>query len=155
MTATAPASRPLEWAARAMGGTIVQPGTRGTHFAGVNHDSRAVAPGQLFFALPASASTASTSRPGRGGGRGRRRRVARRAGYPPAREGVTVIAVDDPRRALGDLARAARAAFRGQVVGVTGSNGKTTTKELCAAALGPLGAVCAPRAASTPTSGCR
>jgi UDP-N-acetylmuramoyl-tripeptide--D-alanyl-D-alanine ligase len=52
-----------------------------------------------------------------------------------------VVAVADPRAALGDLARAVRARFTGRVVGVTGSNGKTTTKELVAAALAPAGAV--------------
>jgi UDP-N-acetylmuramoyl-tripeptide--D-alanyl-D-alanine ligase len=52
-----------------------------------------------------------------------------------------VIAVADVRRALGDLARAVRVRFRGRVVGVTGSNGKTTTKELIAAALSVGGTV--------------
>ena len=60
---TAPARRALDWAARAMGGTIVQPGTRGTHFAGANHDSRAVAPGQLFFAFPGERVAAQGAAP--------------------------------------------------------------------------------------------
>jgi UDP-N-acetylmuramoyl-tripeptide--D-alanyl-D-alanine ligase len=50
-----------------------------------------------------------------------------------------VIAVQDPRRALGDLAAAVRKLFKGRVVGVTGSNGKTTTKELIATALSSAG----------------
>jgi UDP-N-acetylmuramoyl-tripeptide--D-alanyl-D-alanine ligase len=49
--------------------------------------------------------------------------------------------VTDVRVALGDLARAVRAEFTGKVVGVTGSNGKTTTKELVAAALATAGPV--------------
>jgi UDP-N-acetylmuramyl pentapeptide synthase len=60
---------------------------------------------------------------------------------PAGCEGVPVIAVADVRRALGDLARAVRARFKGRVVGVTGSNGKTTTKELIAAALSVAGTV--------------
>jgi UDP-N-acetylmuramoyl-tripeptide--D-alanyl-D-alanine ligase len=140
--AAAPARRPLDWAARAMGGTIVQAGARGPTFAGVNHDSRAVAPGQLFFAFPGervdgfdfAAAAAAAGAAGIV--------VARTRGTPVGCEGAALIAVDDPRRAMSDVARAARAAFRGLVVGVTGSNGKTTTKELCAAALAPLGAVC-------------
>jgi UDP-N-acetylmuramoyl-tripeptide--D-alanyl-D-alanine ligase len=140
--ATAPASRLLEWAARAMNGTILQAGTRGTHFAGANHDSRAVAPGQLFFAFPGERVDAFdfAAQAAANGAAGIV--VSKARGIPAGCDGVTIIAVDDPRRAMGDVARAARAEFRGLVVGVTGSNGKTTTKELCAAALGPLGAVC-------------
>ncbi len=67
--------------------------------------------------------------------------VARARAMPAGVPAAAVIAVDDPRRALGELARAVRAEFRGLVVGVTGSNGKTTTKELCAAALSTLGQV--------------
>ena len=51
MRAAAPAPSPLDWAARAMGGAIIRPG-RAAHFAGATIDSRAVAPGQLFFAFP-------------------------------------------------------------------------------------------------------
>jgi UDP-N-acetylmuramoyl-tripeptide--D-alanyl-D-alanine ligase len=142
MTVSAPASRSFEWAARAMGGTILQRGKRGTHFAGGNHDSRAVAPGELFFAFPGervdgfdfAAQAAASGAAGIV--------VSQTRGVPSGCDDVTIIAVADPRRAMGDVARAARAEFRGLVVGVTGSNGKTTTKELCAAALGPLGSVC-------------
>ncbi len=43
------------------------------------------------------------------------------------------VAVDSTRRALGDLARAWRQGFDIPVIGVTGSNGKTTVKQmLCA-----------------------
>jgi UDP-N-acetylmuramoyl-tripeptide--D-alanyl-D-alanine ligase len=41
--------------------------------------------------------------------------------------------------ALGELARAHRAKFAGPVVAITGSNGKTTTKELCARILEAAG----------------
>jgi UDP-N-acetylmuramoyl-tripeptide--D-alanyl-D-alanine ligase len=53
--------------------------------------------------------------------------------------GVPVIRVADTVRALGDLARRHRARFTGPVVAITGSNGKTTTKELCAAILEAAG----------------
>ncbi|ANB16587.1 UDP-N-acetylmuramoyl-tripeptide--D-alanyl-D-alanine ligase [Dokdonella koreensis] len=45
------------------------------------------------------------------------------------------VLVADTERALGDLARAARLASRARVVGITGSNGKTTVKTLVAAIL--------------------
>jgi UDP-N-acetylmuramoyl-tripeptide--D-alanyl-D-alanine ligase len=134
-----PATRPLGFAVRAMRGTLLDPGRRGDGFAGGSTDSRSVAAGQIFFALPgervdgfefvgqAAASGAVAVV------------VAEGRGLPSGHGDAAVIAVPDPRRALGDLARAVRAEFRGRVVGVTGSNGKTTTKELCAAALRPLG----------------
>jgi len=49
--------------------------------------------------------------------------------------GVSVLAVEDPRRALGDLAARYRLDFTLPVVAVGGSNGKTTTKDLLAALL--------------------
>ena len=55
--------------------------------------------------------------------------------------GVPMLVVDDTLRALGDLARGIRLSEPGPVVAVTGSNGKTTTKELIAAALSPRGPV--------------
>lgn len=134
--------RPLGWACAAMGGImLVDTGHPGATFIGVAVDSRAVRPGCLFFALPgervdgfdfcaaaakagAVAVVVSTAR-----------------GMPVECDGVAVIAVGDVRRALGDLARAVRARFKGRVVGVTGSNGKTTTKELIAAALSVAGRV--------------
>ncbi len=50
-------------------------------------------------------------------------------------EGLTCpqIIVQDSRLALGDLARAYRQDFKGKVFGITGSNGKTTVKEMIAA----------------------
>ena len=50
--------------------------------------------------------------------------------------GVPVFAVRDTLVALGALARYRRRAWSGTVIGVGGSNGKTTTKELIRAALG-------------------
>src|SRR5690606_18665794 len=49
--------------------------------------------------------------------------------------------VDDPRVALGDIARMHRQRWQGTIVGITGSAGKTTTKDLCAAALWSSGRV--------------
>jgi UDP-N-acetylmuramoyl-tripeptide--D-alanyl-D-alanine ligase len=49
--------------------------------------------------------------------------------------------VEDTRIALGRLAAAHRDAFAGRIVAVTGSNGKTTCKEMIAAVLGQVGRV--------------
>lgn len=54
---------------------------------------------------------------------------------PPA--GCAAVRVDDALSALQALAAHAREAFRGTVVGVTGSNGKTTVKDMLANALSP------------------
>ncbi len=56
-------------------------------------------------------------------------------------KGVTVIEVDDPRVALGDIARMHRQRWRGTLIAITGSAGKTTTKDLTAAALRSSGRV--------------
>ncbi len=53
--------------------------------------------------------------------------------------------VDDTRLALGRLAAAWRDGFTGRVVAITGSNGKTTCKEMVAAVLGEAGRVRATR----------
>ena len=50
-----------------------------------------------------------------------------------------IIEVDDTLQALGDLARMWREPFSLPLVGITGSNGKTTTKEMLAGILEPGG----------------
>jgi UDP-N-acetylmuramoyl-tripeptide--D-alanyl-D-alanine ligase len=63
--------------------------------------------------------------------------VGRRAGVDlePAR-GV-LLATEDPLRSLQRLATAWRRALKADVIGVTGSTGKTSTKDLVLAVLGP------------------
>ena len=137
------AKRSLTFACKAMAGKALgaKSALGTTRFAGAASDSRAVQPGQIFFALPgervdgfdfcAAAAKAGAAALVVAAGRGR----------PNACDGIPVIEVADPRKALGDLAAAVRRLFKGRVVGVTGSNGKTTTKELIAAALSPAGKV--------------
>ena len=48
---------------------------------------------------------------------------------------LPVIGVDDTKHALGDLARQWRARFSPALIAITGSNGKTTVKEMIAAIL--------------------
>jgi UDP-N-acetylmuramoyl-tripeptide--D-alanyl-D-alanine ligase len=50
--------------------------------------------------------------------------------------GVPVLVVEDTRAGLGALAAWWRSGFDIPVIGITGSNGKTTVKEMCAAILG-------------------
>ncbi|ENO85739.1 UDP-N-acetylmuramoyl-tripeptide--D-alanyl-D-alanine ligase [Thauera linaloolentis] len=104
-------------------------------FGSVGTDSRALAPGQLFVALrgerfdghhfvaaaaEAGAAAALVD--------------ARWFADNPA-PALPVVVVDDTRLALGTLAAAWRARFALPLIGVTGSNGKTTVKEMCAAIL--------------------
>ncbi len=66
--------------------------------------------------------------------------------YAAAHPGVRpVLVVADTRRALTDLARGHRAGFQGRIIGVTGSVGKSTTKDMLLAVLGARG-----RAAANP-----
>jgi UDP-N-acetylmuramoyl-tripeptide--D-alanyl-D-alanine ligase len=65
---------------------------------------------------------------------GARAAVVRR-GTPPV-PGLPCYEVDDTLRAYGDLAHAHRQRIHGPVIAVTGQNGKTSTKEMLAAALG-------------------
>lgn len=53
------------------------------------------------------------------------------------------LLVEDTRSAFGGLAAAWRRTLPGKVVGITGSNGKTTTKEMVLAALAGAGSVAA------------
>ena len=57
------------------------------------------------------------------------------ASRAPAGVSGPVIVVPDVQRAMAALARETRERFAGPVVGVVGSSGKTTTKEMCAAVL--------------------
>lgn len=141
-----PKARPLSWACAAMDGSmLVASDSPDASFVGAATDSREKMTERLFFAFPgervdgfdfcaqaAKAGAAALV-------------VAAERGMPRDCAGVPVIAVADPRRALGTLAAAVRSRFSGRVVGVTGSNGKTTTKELIAAALSSAGEVLSTR----------
>jgi UDP-N-acetylmuramoyl-tripeptide--D-alanyl-D-alanine ligase len=98
-------------------------------------DSRAAGPGDLFVALPGSRVdggeyAAAALRAGAWGVLVAPDRVA---GLP---EPGAVLSARDPLRALGALGRSRRRALGAQVIAVTGSVGKTSTKELVAAMLG-------------------
>ena len=88
----------------------------------------------------ASASTrTTTSREAAAQGRGRGgRRASGRAPRGAARR-LPLLAVADTLAALGAIARHHRRRFHIPVVGVTGSNGKTTTREMIAAILATRG----------------
>lgn len=111
--------------AAATGGRLVGPDSE---ISGVSFDSRSVLPGQLFVPLIAE-------RDGHDFIEGALARGA--AAYltsKPAGHG-TAIEVPDTLRALMALAAAQRRNFAGSVIGVTGSVGKTSTKDLAWAAL--------------------
>lgn len=104
---------------------------------GVSIDSRTVAAGDLFIALQgpvhdghdhvaaafaAGAAAAIVSR--------------QPAQTPPD---TPLVFVDDTLAALQELGRAGRARARGKIIAVTGSVGKTSTKEMLRLALGAVG----------------
>ncbi len=105
-----------------------QPGT----FSGIGTDSRSIASGALFVALEgekfdghdhlsAAAAAGATGAVVREG--------------TPAVPGLMLFEVPDTLRAFGLLARARRRSLKGPVIAITGTNGKTSTKEMLAAVL--------------------
>jgi UDP-N-acetylmuramoyl-tripeptide--D-alanyl-D-alanine ligase len=95
-------------------------------------DSRGVRGGELFFALPGERSDGHRF-VGDALERGAAAAVVHREVEVP--EGATVIEVGDTFEALHALTRSVRRRLPEHLVGVTGSAGKTTTKELLAAML--------------------
>jgi UDP-N-acetylmuramoyl-tripeptide--D-alanyl-D-alanine ligase len=105
--------------------------------AGISIDSRAIRPGELFFAIHGPRHDGHTFVADVLASGALAAVVAqdRLAQYPEAVRG-RCIAVADTFVALKLLARKVREAWGGKIAGVTGSVGKTTTKEILAALLG-------------------
>ena len=104
--------------------------------AGVSIDSRTVGAGELFIAIHGPRHdghdfVAAALAAGALAGVVARGRLAE---YPPETRGK-LLAVDDTLAALQQLARAVRRAWGRRLAGITGSVGKTTTKEILAALL--------------------
>ena len=124
----------------ATGGTLVcePPGaTSGLAFTSVSIDSRSLEPGALFVAIrgPRFDGHAFAAE---AAGRGARAVLMERSA-PAA--GLPVVRVADTARALGELARQVRRRAAIPVVGITGSVGKTTTKDMTAHLLATRGPV--------------
>ena len=118
----------LEQAARAAGADILYPAE--VTLCGAASDSRKVTPGQLFVAIPGERvdghdhAVAAVEA-------GAAAVLAQRDPFD-GRPLAPVLLVDDSVAALGRIGHAWRAAFPGNVAGITGTAGKTTTKELLA-----------------------
>jgi len=114
----------------ATGGTLVK-GSPEALFTAVTIDSRTVSPGALFIPLPGMktdghAFLATAMQQGATGF------FFAENLNPVLPEGTAAIRVGDPLAALQDLASWVRAKSNACIVGIAGSNGKTTTKEFMA-----------------------
>lgn len=129
------------WIAAATGGSVAR--GDGKAGRGITTDSREVAPGSAFVAIRGENSDGHDyvqSANDRGAAV-----VVVEKGRGPKSGSADIVEVDDTLRAWGDIARAhlrrwrqSRKAWNG-VVAITGSAGKTTTKEICAALLRECG----------------
>jgi UDP-N-acetylmuramoyl-tripeptide--D-alanyl-D-alanine ligase len=120
---------------KATGGSIVIEGN--AEFTGVSIDSRTIKSGELFIALKGDRFDghdflidALMS----GGGAVVNNLQFMAQGL--STKDKTIVLVDNTLLALHNLARYMRKKFKGHVIGVVGSNGKTTTKELASSILG-------------------
>ena len=135
-------------AARAVGGSFaVAPANEHVYVTSLTWDSRAVQPGALYVALPgervdghdfAAAAIAA------GAVCVLAQHALDDAAVRAAREaGAGVIEVASTAEAVTALARAWRSCLAGRVIGITGSTGKTTTKNLVRDVLAAAGTVVA------------
>lgn len=124
--------------AEAVSGLVL--GSVNAEVCGVSSDSRTIEPGELFIPLKGERfdghqyCAAAFLRGARVMLADRERAAA--IDLPPE---AICITVPDTLRALGDLAAFHRRRFSLPVIGVTGSNGKTTTKEMLASILSRTG----------------
>jgi UDP-N-acetylmuramoyl-tripeptide--D-alanyl-D-alanine ligase len=121
-------------AAAATGGTCARDWAAG----GVSIDTRTLAPGDLFVALTAARDGHDFVAEALARGAAAALVSRRPEGLPAD---APLLLVPDVLGALRDLGRAARARFPGRVVAVTGSVGKTGTKEMLRVALAAQGSV--------------
>jgi len=122
-------------AAGALAGTRLLSGDPATRIESVVTDSRAAGPGALFCALEGERADGhdfldAVQAAGAVA-------VLCRSGRSRALAGVCVLEADDPLTALGAIARQVRRAWGGKVIGIAGSNGKTSTKDMLAALCAP------------------
>ena len=126
----------LDAIVQATGGRVDGPAAR--EISGISIDSRSLAPGEVFFAITGD------SRDGhdfvetalKQGAALAVVAASKRAALP---KDAPLLIVDDVLDALRDLARAARARSQAKVIAVTGSVGKTSTKEAIRLALSAEG----------------
>ncbi|MBP7275160.1 MAG: UDP-N-acetylmuramoyl-tripeptide--D-alanyl-D-alanine ligase [Kiritimatiellae bacterium] len=103
------------------------------------HDSRAVKPGDWFVALRGERTDGHDYLPDVFA-RGAAAAIVER-GRGSARSGPC-LETESPRAALTAMARGHRRTLRGRIIGITGSVGKSTIKEMVAAVLSRAGCVC-------------
>ena len=123
------------WVAEAMEGRLAA-GDRDREFSGVSIDTRTLTPGDLFVAIRGDRydGAAFAEQAVAAGATGVVLGTDVASGF--SRMGPVVIGVDDTTVGLQRLARAVRRASGARVVAITGSAGKTTTKEVTSAFLG-------------------
>ncbi|MBQ6997230.1 MAG: UDP-N-acetylmuramoyl-tripeptide--D-alanyl-D-alanine ligase [Oscillospiraceae bacterium] len=117
----------LQQAAQWCGG-YVDPKYADVTFLGANNDSRKIQPGQLFIALKGERDGHDFIPKALENGAAAVLCTRCDGDYP-------AIVVEDTRIALGDIARGERKRIGMKAVGVTGSVGKSTTKEMIACVL--------------------
>jgi len=115
--------------------SLAAPGALVAH--GYSIDSRTVAPGELFFAVKGERLDGHDFVAGaiERGAVGAVVSLARVATLPDVVLAAPLLIVEDPLQALQALASHVRRHWGGRVVAVTGSAGKTSTKDALAAAL--------------------
>lgn len=117
----------------ATGGKLLS-GSAAALISGVSTDSRTIKPGELFVALSGERFDGHDFVPDLISKRVTAVLIARSDGISAASDTV-VILVEDTLKALQNLAAAYRQTFTMPMVAVTGSVGKTTTKDMLAACL--------------------
>lgn len=115
----------------AVDGKIIQSG-EGKKISGVSIDSRAIKPSELFIAITGEKHDAHVFLPSVVKRGVKTVLVSKPVKLPSV---VTIIQVKDATKALGLLGAAYRQRFKIPVIAITGSAGKTTTKEILAAIL--------------------
>jgi UDP-N-acetylmuramoyl-tripeptide--D-alanyl-D-alanine ligase len=128
-------------AARATNGLLLS-GEPGAPLRSLATDTRALGPEDAFWALKGERFDAHDFL-GRDPAASASGWVVKQGTRLPSKRAPRILAVEDTLKALGDLARHHRSRFDLPVVGITGTNGKTTVKQMLAAILAKRGPVCA------------